>query len=165
MNDTENQIKDSKPAADVIGFVPFKNQAGMEFNLYITSIDDAYEKCLKYGAAGWTCGEVPPGGHKFPYDMADKLDFRYIGAVEGEIDGEKGLWYRNEFYKWREAEEETKGQKKGARIWYSRGAKPTDPPNVKEGAIGDKSGYVTLVSFKGKARNITKLFKPGIGKI
>lgn len=165
MRSYEEYMEENKDQAkEIIGSIPLKNQLQAVFNLNITSIDEGYEKIRLMGRSGWTCGEIPTGGYRLPYDMADKFDFAFIGATEAEIDGEKGLWHQNQFYKSREYEEETKGQKKGKMIKYSRGAKPTDPTHLKEGATGEKPGYITLISFKGNARNIPRLFKNEIQK-
>ena len=157
---TTETIKSETPAT--IGTLELTNHVGMRMAINVASPQDAYTQMRKYGAAGWTSGDIPPGGYTLPYDMADKFDFSLIGANEGEIEGEKGLWHKNQFYKRREMEEETKGQKKAALIKYSRGGRPTDPPHLKEGATGDKPGYVTLISFRGKARNLPALCKPGV---
>lgn len=116
----------------------------------------------RYGRQGWTSGEVPAGGLNLPYAMAETFDWSLIGAREYvNNDGEHSVIYRGQSYKRRELEAvDTKKLKMPAVIKYSRGARPTDPPHLKEGEEGSVQ-YVTLISFRGGGRPIESYLKQG----
>jgi hypothetical protein len=125
------------------------NAVGMKVEFEIADEGDAFEKMRAFGARGWTSGDVPAGGFVLPRLLAERFDWRLIGATSVTFDGAQGVMHRGLFYKRRDLpEKKFKGHTMPACVKYSRGAKPTD-----ENAEGgdDEINYVTLVIFKGKA--------------
>lgn len=110
----------------------------------------------KFGSIGFTSGEVPYGGHRFPLEAEADFDWSILGAKQGSLksnDGslEQGVWYRGDFYKRRELEPvENKKMKLAAAIKYSRGARDSDPPERIEKS--GEAGYITLAMFRGGKR-------------
>lgn len=125
---------------------------GMEINVEVKSVPNSYEVRKYMNGKGFNNPTaIPAGGYNRPYDEAKVFDWSLIGAEMGELEGDKGVWCGNVFYKHREYEEETKGKKMKAKIKYSRGARQTDLPHTIEKGTGDIS-YVTLISFSGRGR-------------
>jgi hypothetical protein len=143
------------------------NLVGMKLHVAVASVDDAYAKMRALGARGFSTGEQPAGGYSLPYRMADTFDFSLIGGryFEHEKDGVKFkcVDHRGQLYTRRDYEAETRGQRKPAKIKFSRGAKPTDPPHLKEGDENSPQ-YVTLISFVGNGFPIEELEKPKGGR-
>lgn len=115
----------------------------------------------QYGRLGYTSGEVPSGGFSLPLANADDFDFALIGAhpyVNKE--GEACVMYRGQSYKRRELEAvETKKMSLPKILKYSRGARLTDLPHVKEGEDGGVQ-YVTLITFRGGGKKLTAYAVP-----
>lgn len=107
----------------------------------------------KYGKSGWSSGDIPAGGISLPLAMADSFDWALIGArpyVNAE--GEQAVMYKGQSYKRRELEEvNTKKVSLPKIVKYSRGARPTDLPHIKEGEEGGVQ-YVTLITFRGNGK-------------
>jgi len=134
-------------------------------SLSVETTDDTLLSTLrKYGKNGWSSGDIPAGGLVLPYCMADTFDWTLIGARPyTNADGEQAVMHRGHSYKRRDFEAKTTGVKMPACIKYSRGAKPTDPPHLKE---GDESGvqYVTLIMFKGTGKALNQYEVPSTNK-
>ena len=125
---------------------------GMEINVEVKSVPNSYEVRKYMGGKGFfNPTAIPSGGYSRPYDEANTFDWSLIGAEMSELEGDKGVWCGNLFYKHREYPEEVTGKKMKAKIKYSRGARQTDLPHTIEQATGDVS-YVTLISFSGRGR-------------
>ena len=122
---------------------------------------DLLDVLRRYGRQGWTSGELPAGGLSLPYAMADAFDWSLIGArAYITPDGESAVMYRGQSFKKRDLPAvETKKMSLPAMIKYSRGARPTDPPHLKEGEEGAVQ-YVTLISFRGAGRVIEAYLLP-----
>ncbi|MHB8703711.1 MAG: single-stranded DNA-binding protein [Candidatus Tyrphobacter sp.] len=136
------------------GSLEIENALGMKLHVAVESEADAYEKMREFGSSGWTSGDVPSGGFILPYDLANRFDWRLIGAKPLTLDDEQGVMHRGRFYKRREMPEKKIGKTTlPACVKYSRGAKPTDAPEIRESAPeeGVGLGYVTLVTFRGRA--------------
>lgn len=146
------------------GHLELTNAVGMKLHVAVNGVEDAYDLMRQMGAHGWTSGDVPAGGYVLPYAMADAFDFSLIGARQFEIkdgaDVTQCVEHRGLVYTRREFEAKTGKIKMPAKIKYSRGAKPTDEPHLKEGAEGEKSGYITLITFVGGARSIPEFERP-----
>jgi DdrB-like protein len=128
--------------------VHFTTRLGSAVTISIDSETALLETLRRYGKLGWTSGEIPAGGLLLPYSLADRFDWNLIGAREGEIEGERGVWFKGQFYKRRElAARQDKKMKLADCVKYSRGAKPTDPAHLREPS-GEQE-YVTLVVFRG----------------
>jgi DdrB-like protein len=128
--------------------VHFTTRLGSAVTVNLTSENELLETLRRYGKLGWTSGEIPAGGLLLPYSLADRFDWSLIGAREGEIEGERGVWFKGQFFKRRElAARQDKKMKLADCVKYSRGAKPTDPAHLREPS-GEQE-YVTLVVFRG----------------
>lgn len=117
------------------------------------------------GRRGWRAAQIPPGGYCFPLNNHSDFDWALIGGRPGQkkFDNEnaerEGVWVSGEFYSRRDyAETQPKRGKGGmpAAIRYSRGARPTDPPELREKGDGDFE-YVTIVNFRGGLTRRKKL--------
>lgn len=106
-----------------------------------------------YGRLGWTSGEIPAGGYMFPLESEHDFDWSLIGARKWKSpDGEELIIHRGHAYRRRELEAvDSRKMKLPAAIKYSRGAKVSDPPHVRERADGDIE-YVSLAIFRGGKR-------------
>lgn len=115
----------------------------------------------KYGRQGWTSGEIPAGGFVMPLAMADTFDWSLIGARAWTTpDGEEAVIFRGQTFKKRDLEAvDTKKVKMGRIVKYSRGARPTDPPHLKEGEEGGVQ-YCTLITFRGQGKVIEQYQDP-----
>ncbi|ULH18149.1 single-stranded DNA-binding protein (plasmid) [Deinococcus sp. KNUC1210] len=70
--------------------------------------------------------------------------------------------YRGQSYQRRDLEEvDTKKMQLPACVKNSRGARPTDPPHLKEEEDGGVQ-YVTLISFRGGGRMLPAYVKPDL---
>jgi hypothetical protein len=135
--------------------IHFSTPLGANISVELEPQETVLNALRKHGASGWTSGDVVKnGGLRLPLENAERFDWRLIGARPAELRNnttqvlEPGVWYKGDFYKRRELEAlETKKMKLAAAIKYSRGARDSDPPEIKE-----KSGefeYVTLILFRG----------------
>lgn len=108
-----------------------------------------YQRYL--GRLGWTSTELLRGGLLAPYAIEPDFDWLLLGARKVEFPDETKVFFRGDWYVRRVLEEVKPGRKyrEGLppAVKYSRGAKPSDPPELIE-----KSGEVELVpliTFKG----------------
>jgi hypothetical protein len=135
--------------------IHFTTPLGAQVSVQLEPSDNYLNALRKFGAQGFTSGDVVKnGGLRLPLENAERFDWRLLGARPAELRNnmtqalEPGVWYKGDFYKRRELEPvETKKMKLAAAIKYSRGARDSDPPEIRE-----KSGefeYVTLVLFRG----------------
>lgn len=136
---------------------------GTKLSVEVASEREVIPTLRTYGEKGWTSGELPPGGLSLPYAMADVFDFSLIGGHPyTNRDGEACVMYRGQSYKRRELDEvDTKKMRMPACVKYSRGARPTDLPHLKEGEDGGVQ-YVTLISFRGGGRVLSAYIKPDL---
>ena len=106
-----------------------------------------------YGRLGWTSGEIPAGGYQFPLDNEPDFDWSLLGARKWKSpEGEELVIHRGHAYRRRELEAvDSRKMKLPAAIKYSRGAKVSDPPHIREKADGDIE-YVSLAIFRGGKR-------------
>lgn len=134
---------------------------GTSLSVDVADDRDLLSTLRRYGRQGWTSGELPTGGLVLPLAMADLFDWSLIGAREWTTpEGEHVVIYKGVSYKRRELDEvDTKKLKLPKLVKYSRGARPTDPPHLKEGEEGGVQ-YVTLVSFRGGGRVIDNYVDP-----
>ena len=112
---------------------------------------------------GATSGNLLGGNLTLPLENEPDFDWSLIGGRGWTSpDGEVGVMWRGSFYKRREYAAKTTGVKMPAAVKFSRGARPTDPEDIKE---GDEAGiqYVTLCTFKGGKRQ-EQWAKKGPGK-
>jgi hypothetical protein len=118
-----------------------------------TTVGEQLNTLRRYGRMRWTSGEVPAGGHLFPLDNERDFDWALIGATPFTTnDGDQAVWHKGHLYKRRDlAAVETKKMTLPAAVKYSRGAKTTDPPHLRELADGEIE-YVTLAFFRGGKR-------------
>lgn len=112
------------------------------------------EVLARFGARRFIPESLPPGGLSFPYANHEGFNWALIGAKAGTVEraGQQteGVWWGGNFYTKREFEEESsrKTGKRPQAVKYSRGAKSTDPVEVREKSDGEIE-YVTLISFRG----------------
>ena len=130
-----------------------RTDLGAEVTVEVSSPDKLLEVQAYYGARGWTSGEVPSGGYLFPYDNEQDFNWALIGARPfTNSEGEVMIMHRGHAYRRRELEAvDSRKLKLPAAIKYSRGAKNTDPPSVREKAEGEFE-YVSLCIFRGGKR-------------
>ena len=133
---------------------------GEHVTLTAENAQDLTDKQRAWGARGWTpgTGEIPAGGFTLPLCMADTLDWAMLGASEFTLEDQHCVAHRGHIYKRREFEAQTGGKKLPASVKYSRGAKPTDPPHIKEGDEGGVQ-YVTLITFRGGGKALKEYEK------
>jgi len=153
----------SSPALKFEGSIELRNQVGMRLFVKINTIEEAYAILNKLGPTGWYSGDVRDMFGRFPLDMADIFNWSLIGGREAKVkvDGQETdvvfqgghMWTRREF-------DADPKKKMPAKVKYSRGAKPTDPPEIREKGQGDIE-YVTLITFSGKGPIVPGLCKPG----
>jgi len=146
------------------GTLRLVNPCGMELTIPYSDITQAFQIMAAYGEMGCT-STFPDGGYTFPYEYADSFDFRLIGASEFTINdnGEtiRCLKWRGQIYKRRTYEATTGARRMPAKIKYSRGSRPGDPPHLVEPDAGDaKKGYVTLITFVGAGKLSDIYLKP-----
>jgi hypothetical protein len=146
--------QEKKSAKQYAATIHFTTNLGASVSIEVENYREIMDVQRQLGKYGWTSGQIPPGGLRFPYDNETDFDWHLLGASYlMEINGDWGVFHRGEFYKRRDLPAvDSKKMTLPATIKYSRGAKPTDPPNIRE---GDEEGiqYVTLVQFRGKGRN------------
>jgi hypothetical protein len=148
-----------------LGQLEVTNALGMRLLLPVASVEDAFKRMRYMGARGWSTGPVPAGGFVLPYAMAETFDWSLIGAraFEHTVDGEtmRCVEHRGMIYTRRDYAAVTKGKKMPAKVKYSRGAKPTDEPHLREGGTGESAGYVTLIQFVGGGNAIPEFERHG----
>jgi hypothetical protein len=132
--------------------VHFTTDLGAQVSVEIDE-DDLLETLRRYGKRRWTSGEIPTGGYSFPYDNERDFDWALIGASPFTTnDGDQAVWHKGHLYKRRDlVAVESKKMTLPAAVKYSRGAKTTDPPHLREQADGEIE-YVTLAVFRGGKR-------------
>jgi len=123
------------------------NGIGMCISIDVGTGYTPYDVMRTMGAEGWASGEPPDGGWVLPLAMADKFDWRLIGARHFVIkDGDSEqqcverlgqVWKRRHF-------PENKARKMPECVAYSRGARGEERDETKE----QKDDYVWLISFK-----------------
>ena len=130
-----------------------RTDLGADVTVEVPSPDKLLEVQAYYGARGWTSGEVPSGGYQFPYDNEVDFNWALIGARKfTNSEGEEMIMHRGHAYRRRELEAvDSRKLKLPAAIKYSRGAKNTDPPHVREKADAEFE-YVSLAMFRGGKR-------------
>jgi hypothetical protein len=140
-----------------------RTDLGAKVTVEVPSPDKLLEVQAYYGARGWTSGEVPSGGYVFPYDNEADFNWSLIGARPFKnSEGEVMVMHRGHAYRRRELEAvDSRKIKLPAAIKYSRGAKNTDPPSVREKADGDFE-YVSLCIFRGGKRQERYAGKAGL---
>lgn len=134
---------------------------GTSISVDIQDERDLLATLRRWGKSGWSSGEIPAGGLVLPLAMADSFDWTLIGARPyTNAEGEAAVMYRGQSYKRRELDEvDTKKLKLPKIVKYSRGARPTDPPHLKEGEEGGVQ-YVTLITFRGNGRVLEAYLDP-----
>lgn len=134
---------------------------GTSISVDVQDERDILTTLRKYGKSGWTSGDLPAGGLVLPLAMADLFDWTLIGARPYvNNDGEACVLYKGQTYKRRELEEvDTKKLKLPKIVKYSRGARPTDLPHLKEGEDGGVQ-YITLITFRGGGKIIDAYVDP-----
>lgn len=134
---------------------------GEQVTIHVEDAKDLYPTLGKWGSRGYTSGEVPVGGYVLPLDNEVDFDWSLIGArrwVNGE--GEEMIIHRGHAYRRREFEAvDSRKMKLPAAVKYSRGAKPTDPPHIREKGDGEIE-YVCLAIFRGGKRQEIFALKP-----
>jgi hypothetical protein len=143
------------------GSIELTNAIGMKISVNLKSMDDAYAIMRKAGRSGWTSGDIPNGGLKLPLEFEATFDWSLIGAHTFTNDKQEIIVvHKGEYYTRRPLGAlATKKLTLPEAVKYSRGAKPTDPPHLKEKGDGDIE-YVTLAMFRGKAPFNAMLQKP-----
>lgn len=141
--------------------IHLKGPLGTEISVPDIDANEVLNTLRKYGKQGWTSGELPAGGFTMPLSMADDFDWSLLGARPWtNPEGEETVIYRGQAYKKRVLEAvDTKKLKLPPVVKYSRGARPTDPPHLKEGEEGGVQ-YVTLISFRGQGKAIEAYLVP-----
>ncbi len=136
--------------------IHFIGRLGTAISVAVEKPEHILDALRDYGRAGWTSGDIPAGGLQLPYCMADTFDWSLIGARQITVKDDDGtdipaVVYRSDVYKRRVHPE---NKKMPAAIRYTRGARSTDPPHLKEG--DGQFQYITLVEFRGKGRPIAR---------
>jgi len=136
---------------------------GTSLSVSVEHADDILPTVRHYGKLGYTSGTVPSGGYALPLAQADDFDFALIGAHPYvNKDGEACVMHKGQSYKRRELEAvENKKMTLPKIVKYSRGARPTDLPHVKEGEDGGIQ-YVTLITFRGGGKKIAAYQQPNV---
>ena len=139
-----------------------KNRLEQPVTVETEDMSEVYAMIRQFGAAGWTCGEVPAGGYTLPYEAAENFDWAMIGARHFTFvkDNEEihAVEHRGTIFTRRHMPATTGAKKMPAKYKYSRGAKPSDPPHMVEKGQGDID-YVPLISFVGNGRTPDALKK------
>lgn len=133
--------------------IKFTNDLGAEITVHLDGEAQINDTLSYYGNKGWYSGSVPAGGFILPYDNEHDFNWALIGARPFvNADGEPCVWCRGHVYKRRDLEAvESKKFKLPKAVKYSRGAKATDPANIREPSDGEIE-YVTLIIFRGGQR-------------
>ncbi|CAM3925061.1 single-stranded DNA-binding protein [Deinococcus frigens] len=116
-----------------------------------------------YGAQGMRPHSRPvPGGLQLPLASHDTFDWSLIGARPWVTpEGEAVVFCAGHVYKQRVLDEvETRKMRLPPAIKYSRGAKGTDPEELREKGDAEFQ-YVTLVMFRGGGRAHPDFALPG----
>ncbi len=134
---------------------------GTSISIEVQEEREIFPALRKYGKSGWSSGDLPAGGVSLPLAMADIFDWSLIGARPyTNADGEQAVMYRGQSYKRRELDEvDTKKLKLPKIVKYSRGARPTDLPHLKEGEDGGVQ-YITLITFRGGGKVLDAYVDP-----
>lgn len=133
--------------------VDFITDLGAKVSVDISGPEQLLDTQRQYGRLGWTSGAIPRGGYQFPYENRDDFDWNLLGARRWTSpDGEELIIHQGHAYRRRELEAvDSRKMKLPAAVKYSRGAKATDPPEIREQADGGFE-YVTLAIFRGGKR-------------
>jgi hypothetical protein len=118
---------------------------------------EALRKC---GRLGLHSGEIPRGGIRVPLANEEDFDWSLLGGQKfaDKDTGEIKVFCRGHVWTRRELAEDKK-KKMPAIVKYSRGAKATDPADLREGGADDIQ-YITLIVFSGTARKIAEYATP-----
>lgn len=133
--------------------IEFITDLGAKVSVEVPDVSNLLDIQRHYGRLGWSSGEVPAGGFSFPLANEADFDWALLGARKwSSPEGEELVLYRGHAYRRRELEAvDSRKMKLPAAVKYSRGAKPSDPPHIREKADGDIE-YVTLAIFRGGKR-------------
>lgn len=133
--------------------IEFTTDLGAKVTVSIKGPEELLAALRKYGRHGWYSGEVPAGGYQFPLENEHDFSWALIGARKFTTsEGEEAVYCRGHVYKRRELEAvNSKKLTLPAAVKYSRGAKPTDPPHLRERTDGEIE-YVSLAIFRGGKR-------------
>ena len=130
----------------------FTTPLGAKVSVPIDRPEQLFPTLRRYGQLGWVSGDVPAGGLRLPLADEPEFDFSLIGARPYvNAQHERCVMHGGMSYKRRELEE-SESRKLGKlekMVKYSRGARRTDLPHLKE---GEDIQYVTLITFKGGGR-------------
>ncbi len=139
----------------------FTGPLGTSISVGVQDDKEIFPTLRKYGRSGWSSGDIPAGGVTLPLAMADNFDWSLIGARHyTNAEGEQAVMYKGQSYKRRELDEvDTKKVKLPKIVKYSRGARPTDLPYLKEGEEGGVQ-YITLITFRGNGRVLDAYLVP-----
>lgn len=131
-----------------------KGPLGEEVTINLDSGKDLYPTLSKWGARGFYSGAVPAGGYQLPFENEHDFNWALIGGrTFTNGDGEVCVFCQGHVYKRREFEAvDSRKLTMPAAVKYSRGAKPADPPHIREKGDGDIE-YVSLAVFRGGRRN------------
>jgi hypothetical protein len=145
------------------GRTVFKNVLGMQVPVVFKTVDEAYALTREFAARGFVAGDVPVGGYSLPYASAETFDWSLIGARHFTFvkDGaqEQAVERLGEVYTRKDLEAKTKPYKLPPMVKYSRGARESDPVEIRENPTGDNKGYITLIEFVGGGRSIPEFDK------
>jgi hypothetical protein len=142
-------------------YVNMVTDLGLSVSVPCTA-DSLLETVKRYGRRGWYCDvPIPERGFKFPFDNEYDFDWSILGArLFTNESGETCVYCRGRVWKRREVPATTtKHYTYPETIKYSRGAKPSDPPHVREPSDGEIE-YVTLVRFMGGKRREELALEP-----
>ncbi|WP_309571322.1 single-stranded DNA-binding protein [Deinococcus sp.] len=133
--------------------IEFLTDLGARVTVDVDSADKLLDIQRQYGRLGWTSGEVPTGGYQFPHDNEPDFDWTLLGARKWTSpDGEELVIHKGHAYRRRELEAvDSRKMKLPAAVKFSRGAKSTDPDQLREKSDGEFE-YVTLAIFRGGKR-------------
>jgi hypothetical protein len=133
--------------------IHFTTDLGAQVSVSVDGPSKVLELQRRYGKRGWYSGPIPPGGFVLPYDNDRDFDWSLLGGrMFTNREGDICVWARGHVWKRREfAAVESKRMTLPPAVKYSRGAKPTDPPEIREQGDGEIE-YVTLAIFRGGSR-------------
>lgn len=133
--------------------IHFITDLGARVTIEVADLKEMHAAQLRYGRLGWYSGDVPAGGFQFPLENEPDFAWALIGGRKFTTsDGEEAVYCRGHVYKRRElAAVDSRKLTLPAAVKYSRGAKPTDPPHLREQGEGEIQ-YVALAIFRGGKR-------------
>lgn len=133
--------------------IHFITDLGARVTIEVSGPEELLAAQRQYGRLGWYSGEVPAGGFQFPLDNESDFDWSLIGGRKfTTAEGEEAVYCRGTVYKRRELEAvDSRKLTLPRAVKYSRGARPTDPPHLREKSDGEIE-YVTLAIFRGGKR-------------